>query len=889
MFTSPDGSQKIAIESVNASSSALSLDLHSMQMGLLRQTMIHNQSTSEFCTDKIGSNAQTPHNILQQGLSPREHTTTNESYSVDNFFQGNNSDGLARMLGINSNNSQPSTTKGNVPKKEFPDIDDSEQDQIKDIEFIEYEEFAPKPQTIKNEQPAASHHKVMSNLDLPFSGERILKLKDLPQSSGKSKSSSLRHSLKERARLDQDPRFKMFSDSSTKDLTEGGRDAILSERAHKPRASFETDHGNLRGSSFKREKESSTEHSENSPMLNKDRKMLMKETELLRNILREKEVLLGKSSKPKQANIADLRQKNEELNKENALLRSELAKANELLKGKGDEMTQLREANHNQREAALKIEEKYMLLEKTNFNFEKERKSREDELKNLQEENQMLKGKKMKYKENIKAMQQNFDQLKNKYENMVKTLNQEKQNNQNAEKVKVYKAKVSQLKNTLKEHQETIVSKDNAIVNLLGKLDELVGNLAKKDAEITKLKEDNSTLSEELKVIKSEKAKMRTKSTDDFPAKLPLRESLIEATRDEVARSGTKKPKKNRNTHHFVDFETNFNLSKKSTQSQESGLHSFRDTKKLDEKSITPVDLRKTEKLKTREQFEHSDRTNSLEKHEKTIKKEKTHKTRDEHSKENRMKNLNIGQALDQQKLSDAYYIKKGDVHSTRVHPNSARGERGTKESRTKDFDTPASGSLTEDLKTLNINKHILANEAITRRRFEGPGSNERKAISQEREREIKINNFLKTDKYKRYASPADEGSHQVQVDVKTSRNSRHDSKRPSNIDKDYFDPYDIVAVNSKPPLMQIPLSVTNSSADVRRDMMSARSVRESVFRKVSREGRDYSEEISGMSQLRGTNFTTMDNSKSYVKSERPSKGGSKKPSSLIFKHHEDA
>ena len=58
------------------------------------------------------------------------------------------------------------------------------------------------------------------------------------------------------------------------------------------------DHGNLRGS-FKREKErveSSTDHSENSPMLNKDRKVLMKETELLRNILREKEGLLGGSS-----------------------------------------------------------------------------------------------------------------------------------------------------------------------------------------------------------------------------------------------------------------------------------------------------------------------------------------------------------------------------------------------------------------------------------------------------------------------------------------------------------------------------------------------------------------------------------------------------------------
>ena len=50
--------------------------------------------------------------------------------------------------------------------------------------------------------------------------------------------------------------------------------------------------------------------------------------------------------------------------------------------------------------------------------------------------------------------------------------------------------------------------------------------------------------------------------------------------------------------------------------------------------------------------------------------------------------------------------------------------------------------------------------------------------------------------------------------------------------------------------------------------------------------GRDYSEEISGMSQMRGTQFTGMDNSKSYVKSERPSKGGSKKSSN--FKYTEE-
>jgi len=885
MFTSPDASQKIAIDTANASSSALSLDLHSIQLGILRQTMIQNQSTSEFCADKIGSNPITPHQILQQGFSPREHTTTNESYSVENFFQGNNSDGLARMLGINSNSSQPNSTKGNPPKNDFNIGNSSEQDEIEDIEFIEYQEFAPTPEIIKNEQPKASHHKVRSSLDLPFKGERILKLKELQQSSEKNKANPLRHSLKERTRFDKEQPFKIFSDSSTKDLTEG-RDMILSERAHKPRASFETDHGNLRGS-FKREKEreSSTDHSENSPMLNKDRKVLMKETELLRNILREKESLLGKGSKSKGANLADIRQKNEELNKENAMLKSELMKANDILKGKGDEISQLRDAHHNQREAVLKMEEKYILLEKANFNIEKEKKTREEELRVLQEENQSLKGKKLKYKENIKSLQQNFDQLKNKYENLVKTLNQEKQNSQNAEKLKVYKTKVSQLKNSLKENQETIVSKDNAIVNLLGKLDELVGNLARKDAEITRLKEDNTAISEELKVVKSEKAKMRTKSTDDYPAKQLFKESLTEMPREELARSGTKKPKKNR-TSQNLDFETNFNLSKRSTQSQESGLHSFRDTKKLDEKPVTPIDLKKTEKFKIREQLEQSDRTSSLERNEKTVKKERASKILDEHSKENRMKNLNIGQALDQ-KLSDAYYIKKGDIHSTKIQPNSARGER-TKESRTKDFTAQDTGSLTDDLKTLNINKHILANEAITRRKFEQSASNERKAISQERDREIKVNNFLKTDKYKRYASPADEGAHH-QIDVKTSRNSRHNSKRPSNIDKDYFDPYDIVAVNSKPPLMQIPLSVTNSGADVRREMMSSRSVRESVFRKANqtREGRDYSEELSGMSQMRGTQFTTgMDNSKSYVKSERPSKGGSKKSSN--FKHTEE-
>jgi len=54
------------------------------------------------------------------------------------------------------------------------------------------------------------------------------------------------------------------------------------------------------------------------------------------------------------------------------------------------------------------------------------------------------------------------------------------------------------LKSVLKNQQDAIASKDNAIVNLLGKLEELAASSSSKDYEIIRLKEEVITLSEEV-------------------------------------------------------------------------------------------------------------------------------------------------------------------------------------------------------------------------------------------------------------------------------------------------------------------------------------------------------------------------------------------------------
>jgi len=70
-------------------------------------------------------------------------------------------------------------------------------------------------------------------------------------------------------------------------------------------------------------------------------------------------------------------------------------------------------------------------------------------------------------------------------------------------------------------------------------------------------------------------------------------------------------------------------------------------------------------------------------------------------------------------------------------------------------------GNITTDrLKTLHINKHILFNEGNSK------PPRERQALSQEKERDIKINNFLQN--YKRGSSPPSE-EHNSQRGTKNS------------------------------------------------------------------------------------------------------------------------
>ena len=164
-----------------------------------------------------------------------------------------------------------------------------------------------------------------------------------------------------------------MSDSSTKKQNDG-KEPTLSERNYKSKGVLERNKESycvliyeVENSSGRRNKkrgkertETSTENSEGSPIVNKDRQVLLKETELLRNILREKEQLLGKSIifdlgvfngellGKKSSEQYELAKINEDINKENIILKADLTKMAEAYKGKTAEANQLREINHNQ-------------------------------------------------------------------------------------------------------------------------------------------------------------------------------------------------------------------------------------------------------------------------------------------------------------------------------------------------------------------------------------------------------------------------------------------------------------------------------------------------------------------------------------------------------------
>jgi len=92
MHASLNSSPQAPLESAYASSSVFSLDVQSLNLGLLRQTLYPNKSPSDFLSPKPGTTPNVHEPIIQIKFSPENNTTTtNESYSVDNCFQVNNS------------------------------------------------------------------------------------------------------------------------------------------------------------------------------------------------------------------------------------------------------------------------------------------------------------------------------------------------------------------------------------------------------------------------------------------------------------------------------------------------------------------------------------------------------------------------------------------------------------------------------------------------------------------------------------------------------------------------------------------------------------------------------------------------------------------------------
>lgn len=78
----------------------------------------------------------------------------------------------------------------------------------------------------------------------------------------------------------------------------------------------------------------------------------------------------------------------------------------------------------------FKLKEKYTSIEKITLNLERENKNQEEEIQTLREENRSLKDQSMEYKRSLMALQENFSQLKSKYESMAKTINKGKIENQ---------------------------------------------------------------------------------------------------------------------------------------------------------------------------------------------------------------------------------------------------------------------------------------------------------------------------------------------------------------------------------------------------------------------------------------------------------------------------
>jgi len=205
------------------------------------------------------------------------------------------------------------------------------------------------------------------------------------------------------------------------------------------------------------------------------------------------------------------KEENEMVAKENQRLKDEMRDVYKRLQEMNIENLKLKAEIKHQEENKLQVKSRTTdeYLTSKSMSRDLKRENRELELKALMEENKMLREKENKFKQAMKEKDGLIHQLRIQYDEMART-------NQNdlyvslVEKMKISKEKMAQMSRQIEDQKDVIVSKENAIENLLARMDELTNSLTSKNNEINSLKSEiNSLKNESIKVNKEPKLDLK--------------------------------------------------------------------------------------------------------------------------------------------------------------------------------------------------------------------------------------------------------------------------------------------------------------------------------------------------------------------------------------------
>jgi chromosome segregation ATPase len=146
------------------------------------------------------------------------------------------------------------------------------------------------------------------------------------------------------------------------------------------------------------------------------------------------------------------------------------------------------------------------------------------------------------------------------------------------EKTKIYKDKINQMTRQMEDQKEVIKSKDNAIENLLTRMDELTAALTSKNDEISTIKYELTNLKEEFEVLKNERKNKNSTLTKT--------KSLSATANNSQSREREKQPSEVVPTH--KKDQKSLTLSSKGIENLKKSSDPFQLVEKLKIQAATP-------------------------------------------------------------------------------------------------------------------------------------------------------------------------------------------------------------------------------------------------------------------------------------------------------------